>query len=46
MQIIKARSVEDINSILAQCDTFTPSNKEEENQQKITKQVIHAKEDN
>ena len=40
---LKAQSVEDINSLLAQCDTFTPSNKEEENQQKITKQVIHAK---
>src|SRR5690606_37955235 len=40
---LKAQSVEDINSLLTQCDTFTPSNKEEENQQKITKQVIHAK---
>lgn len=40
---LKAQSVEDINSLLSQCDTFTPSNKEEENQQKITKQVIHAK---
>jgi len=40
---LKAQSLDDINSLLSQCDTFTPSNKEEENQQKITKQVIHAK---
>ena len=28
---LKAQSLDDINSLLSQCDTFTPSNKEEEN---------------